>query len=177
MHRHAQEFTLSRRAVGTLVGIDPNLDRIKLKVSGCTCSHVIEIGRPYGSDQVRLGKMAQKAIADMRSGFADDIGEIGAPVVCDRKALPDVEAVFLGRIFFGKATMAVEPALDATAHALERQFDELFLKSGIVGEEYLTLPFPDAHLRRWHAGAGRSPCAEKESERGRTAHAEGANES
>ena len=132
----------------------PDLDRIKLEVCRGTRRHMIEIRRPYGANKIGLGKMAQKAITDVRPGFPHDIGKIGAPVIGDRKTLPDIKAVFFGRILSGEALLAVEPALDAAAYAIERQLGELFFKSGVVGEEYLTLPFPDAHLRRRNAGTG-----------------------
>jgi hypothetical protein len=114
-----QQFTLGWRAVGTLLRIDPRLNWVNLEIGGCACSHMIEIGRPYGPDQVSLGEMTQEAISNVRTGFADDVREIGASVIRYRKALPDVEAVFLGRVFFRKATLMVKPTLNSAAHAVE----------------------------------------------------------
>jgi hypothetical protein len=81
---------------------------------------MIEIRRPHGTNKIDLGKMAQKAVTNVRPGLAHDVCKISAAIVCDRKTLADVKAVFFGRVLPWVAILAIKPALDAASDAIER---------------------------------------------------------
>jgi hypothetical protein len=92
--------------------------------------------------------MRKKPVPCVRRRDAHQFLKICPAIIRDGEALLDVEAVFFGRIFPRVAALPVEPSLNAAPHVDQREFRELFFKSGVVGEEDLTLPFPDTLLRR-----------------------------
>ena len=125
----------------------------------------VEVRRPDLLDHVVLREQREPAVADERLDAGAQALEVGAPVIRDRVALLDVEAVLLGGARGRVVAFLVEPLLDPFAHRRQGGVAELRLEADVLRDEDLPLPLPDAALRRLDPGSDRGAGAEEQAVR------------